>query len=69
VNYQKVQDWLRVRRELLDKEADFTDLAMRVATGLENEQELHGRRRELERMRELCTAAYRQAFPDHQQQP
>jgi hypothetical protein len=50
VNPQKVQDWLRIRRELLEMEAAFTDLAIRVATGLEA-------------MREVCSAAYRQAFP------
>jgi hypothetical protein len=62
VNPQQVQDWLRIRRELLDLEAAFTDLAVRVATGQGDEQELQERRRELEGMRELCSAAYRKAF-------
>jgi hypothetical protein len=69
VNHQKVQDWLRIRRVLLDMEAAFTDLAVRVATGQGDEHELQERRHELEGMRELCSAAYRQAFPDLQEQP
>jgi hypothetical protein len=67
VNQQKVQDWLRIRRELLEMEAAFTDLAVRVATGQGDEQELRERRSELEGIRELCSLAYRQAFPGLQE--
>jgi hypothetical protein len=63
MNNQAVQDWLKVRRDLLDQEAMFTDLAIKVANGEESEAELQQKRQLLEAMRELCTAAYQRAFP------
>jgi hypothetical protein len=63
MNAQAVEDWLRVRRDLLDKEAAFTSLAIKVAQGQEPEQLLQTERQVLEGMRELCSAAYRRAFP------
>jgi hypothetical protein len=69
VNHNKVQDWLRIRRELLEMEAAFTDLAIRVASGQAAVQELDERRGKLEAMREVCSAAYRKAFPHLEKQP
>lgn len=63
MNKDAVEDWLRVRRDLLAKEAAFTDLAIRVAAGEGSEQELQQHRLILEGMRELCSAAYQRAFP------
>lgn len=63
MNAQAVQDWLRIRRQLLDMEAGFTDLAIRVAEGKEIEQVLQQQRELLEAQRALCTAAYQRAFP------
>jgi hypothetical protein len=58
-----VQDWLRVRRELLNMEGAFTALAIKVAKGAEAEEVLRQERAVLEGMRELCKAAYAKAFP------
>jgi hypothetical protein len=37
MNIQAVDDWLRVRRELLDMETAFTKLAIKVTEGEESE--------------------------------
>lgn len=58
-----VQDWLRVQRMLLKKEAAFTDLALRAAAGEVSLESLAEERESLEGLRELCTAAYAKAFP------
>lgn len=63
MNLQAVEDWLRIRRELLAMEAAFTTLALRVAEGLDSEDTLQHRREVLEATRELCSAAYAKAFP------
>lgn len=63
MNAQAVQDWLQIRRQLLDMEAGFTDLAIRVAEGKEAEEVLQVQRQVLEAQRSLCTAAYQRAFP------
>lgn len=63
MNKDAVEDWLRVRRQLLAMEVVFTDLAMQAASGEVPEQSLQSERQVLEGMRELCTAAYRRAFP------
>lgn len=63
MNHEAVQDWLRVRRELLDKEAAFTRLAIKVANAEASEELLQQERVELEGLRELCTVAYQRAFP------
>lgn len=63
MNNEAVQDWLRVRRLLLEMEASFTSLAVRVAGGEVPEAVLLEQRVHLEGMRELCTAAYEKAFP------
>jgi hypothetical protein len=63
MNIQAVEDWLQVRRELLDMEMAFTTLAIKVANGDETEELLQERREVLEAQRELCAAAYRHAFP------
>lgn len=63
MNNEAVQDWLRIRRELLDREAEFTDLAINVANGQGPVEDLQEKRLLLEGLRELCTAAYQRAFP------
>ncbi|HET8745937.1 MAG TPA: hypothetical protein VFM98_10040 [Ramlibacter sp.] len=63
MNNEAVQDWLRVRRQLLEKESAFTTLAIKVASGEASEQVLQEQRAELEDMRASCTAAYQRAFP------
>lgn len=63
MNNEAVQDWLKVRRLLLDMEAEFTSLAIAVASGSGSEAELLQRRELLEATRELCAAAFRRAFP------
>lgn len=63
MNAKAVQDWLQIRRQLLDMEAAFTRLAIRVADGKESEAVLREQRELLEAQRALCTAAYERAFP------
>lgn len=58
-----VQDWLAVHRELLNREAAFTDVAIRAALGQITMDELSEQRRELVDLRERCSAAYELAFP------
>ena len=40
----RIDEWLRVHRELMDKEAAFTDLAMRAAAGSVTPEELDAER-------------------------
>lgn len=63
MNAQAVQDWLQIRRQLLDMETAFTQIAIRVMEGNETEQVLQERRERLEAQRALCAAAYERAFP------
>lgn len=63
MNNQAVQDWLSIRRTLLQKEAAFTELAMRTIHGEVSEADLEMERKALEGTRELCSEAYRRAFP------
>jgi hypothetical protein len=63
MNKDAVEDWLRVRRQLLKMESDFTDMAITVASGIGSQEQLQQARVMLEAMRELCTAAYQRAFP------
>jgi hypothetical protein len=63
MNSQAVQDWLQIRRHLLEMEAAFTTLALKVAGGEESEDLMQQQRQVLEATRELCTAAYERAFP------
>jgi len=64
MNNEAVQDWLRIRRKLLDMEASFTSLAISVASGQAEEHLLQQQRQLLEAQRVLCTAAYLRAFPE-----
>jgi hypothetical protein len=59
----KVDEWLRVHRVLMEKEAAFTDLAIRAATGEVSPEDLDRERSALMGLRELCTAVYEKAFP------
>lgn len=67
MNRQAVDDWLRIRRELLEKEAAFTSLAIKVSGGEAPEEMLRGERQTLEHLRLLCSAAYQRAFPSPEQ--
>ena len=62
MNNESVQDWLRVRRSLLDMEAAFTSLAIEVAEGKGSPQVLQQQRALLEDMRAACSAAYERSF-------
>jgi hypothetical protein len=63
MNAEAVQDWLKVRRNLLQMEAAFTDLAIKVANGEFAEEVLQAERQMLEAYHELCRGAYERAFP------
>lgn len=63
MNNEIVQEWLRVHRALLDREARFTTLALKAAEGELSLQQLQEERALLEAERDLCAAAYRRAFP------
>lgn len=63
MNNEAVQDWLRVRRELLEQENSFTSLALQAISGEVSEMQLQAAREHLEEMRSLCSAAYERAFP------
>jgi len=58
-----VEDWLRVHRALLEKEAAFTDLALQAASGQVSLEHLNEEREDLMALRARCTAAYEKAFP------
>lgn len=58
-----VQDWLRVHQELMNKEAAFTELALRVASGEASIESLDEERRALMGLRAHCTVLYETAFP------
>jgi hypothetical protein len=58
-----VQEWIRVHRMLMEREATFTDLALRAAAGEVSLEELNRQREVLMGMRSLCTAVYEKAFP------
>lgn len=62
MNNEAVEDWLRIRRGLLEMEAAFTTLAIKVANSEESEETLQVQRKLLEATRELCSAAYERAF-------
>jgi site-specific recombinase len=64
MNIDAVEDWLRIRRDLLETEAAFTTLAIKVANRQESEARLQQEREHLEAMRAQCSAAYRRAFPE-----
>ena len=58
-----VQEWLRVHHALMEKEAAFTELAMRVAAGEASLATLDEGRRVLMGLRAHCTVLYESAFP------
>lgn len=58
-----VQDWLRIHQELMAKEALFTDLAMRVASGQASLELLDEERQVLMGLRAHCTVLFEAAFP------
>jgi hypothetical protein len=62
-NPQPVDDWLKVHRLLIAEETNFTDLAIRAASGAVSTEELTAARERLVAMREICSLAYAKAFP------
>jgi hypothetical protein len=58
-----IVEWLRVHRLLMDKEAAFTELALRAADGSVPMHELEEERQALMGLRALCTSVYEKAFP------
>jgi hypothetical protein len=58
-----VEAWLQVHRELMEREAAFTDLALQAATGALAVAELEGERRKLMDLRTFCVSMYAKAFP------
>lgn len=65
---ESVQEWLQVRRMLMDLEAAFTDLALKAAAGEVGLSQLGAERERLMQTRAACTAAYERAFPKPLQQ-
>lgn len=63
-NTTLVDDWIRVHRELMAKESQFTDLAIRAAHGEIPVEQLDEARAVLLGLRELCNAVYIKAFPN-----
>jgi len=63
-NSTAVQDWIRIHRLLLERETAFTDLALRAVAGEVTTEHLAQQRAALIELRERCSAAYENAFPD-----
>jgi hypothetical protein len=63
-NPSPVEDWLKVHRQLIAEETNFTDLAIKAASGSVSAEELTAARERLVAMREICSLAYAQAFPN-----
>jgi hypothetical protein len=61
---EQVQQWLQLRRQLLELETAFTDLAMRAVHGEVPPDQIEQERLHLLTTRELCAAAYERAFPN-----
>lgn len=60
---EHIQEWLQIRRQLLERETAFTDLAMRAVHGEVPPEQLQQERLQLLTTRQLCTSAYERAFP------
>lgn len=58
-----IEQWLRIHRLLMEKEAAFTDLAIRAVDGSVSRETLDQEREALMALRELCTSMYEKAFP------
>lgn len=58
-----VEEWLQIRRDLMAMEADFTSLAIQLASAGDGSVRLQQARDRLEALRARCTAAYERAFP------
>lgn len=58
-----VQEWIRVHRLLIEKEAAFTDIALKAAAGQLPLEELYRERELLMEMRDFCKVVYDRAFP------
>ena len=63
-NRDLIDGWLRVHRQLMAQEADFTGLALKAAQGEISVEELDQARAQLLRRRALCNAVYVKAFPN-----
>lgn len=58
-----IGEWLKVHRELMEREANFAAIALKAAAGEISVAELDEARKELLAMREHCNAIYARAFP------
>jgi hypothetical protein len=58
-----VNDWLRIHRTLMEKEAAFTETALKAARGEVSTAQLEQERHQLLALRELCNTVYKTAFP------
>lgn len=64
-----VQTWLSIHRELVAREAAFTDLAISAANGGLSMDELDRHRKQLIGLRQRCADAYEHAFRADMDQP
>jgi hypothetical protein len=62
-NHTDVEEWIRVHRLLMEKEASFTDLALQAAAGSVSIEELDEERQVLMALRAVCASVYEKAFP------
>ena len=63
----RIDEWLEVHRELVERESAFTTLALRAAAGEVSAEELSEQRDALMQLRAHCTAVYEKAFPKPQE--
>jgi hypothetical protein len=61
-NPDRVEDWLRVHRTLMEKEAAFAELAIKAASGTLSVSQLDEERQVLMALRTLCTTVYEKTF-------
>ena len=62
-----VEEWLQIRRRLIELETEFTDKAIKALDGGITSKELESHRQALIEARALCSAAYSRAFPKKSQ--
>jgi hypothetical protein len=58
-----IDEWMRAHRHLMEQEAAFSELAVRVASGEVALEELEDARAQLLALRDLSNAVYSKAFP------
>ena len=60
---QRIDEWLDVHRQLVERENAFTALALQAAAGEVSLVELEERREALMNLRAHCAVVYEKAFP------